>query len=35
MDAVNYIEKAKSVLTDEIEEAALNRYNNDDEDIDI
>jgi|TARA_R100001460_G_scaffold27339_2_gene55105 acyl-homoserine lactone acylase PvdQ len=25
MDAVNYIEKAKSVLTDEIEEAMLNR----------
>ena len=34
MDAVNYIEKAKAVLTDEIEEVALNRYNND-EDIDI
>jgi len=26
MDAVNYIEKVKAVLTDEIEEAALKRF---------
>ena len=26
MDAVNYIEKAKAVLTDEIEEVALKRF---------
>ena len=27
MDAVNYIEKLKSLLTDELQEALLNHYN--------
>ena len=34
MDAVNYIEKVKAVLTDEIEEAALKRFSSID-DIEI
>jgi len=31
MDAVNYIEKAKSVLTDEIEDAMLERFSGPDD----
>ncbi len=31
MDAVNYIEKAKLVLCDEIEECMLKRFNNEEE----
>ena len=31
MDAVNYIEKAKAVLTDEIEEIALKRFSSADD----
>tara|TARA_R100001015_G_C4606258_1_gene161325 strand:+ start:992 stop:1255 length:264 start_codon:yes stop_codon:yes gene_type:complete len=31
MDAVNYIEKAKAVLTDEVEEIALKRFSSTDD----
>tara|TARA_B100000963_G_scaffold361027_1_gene394452 strand:- start:845 stop:1108 length:264 start_codon:yes stop_codon:yes gene_type:complete len=31
MDAVNYIEKAKAVLTDEVEEIALKRFSSADD----
>jgi len=31
MDAVNYIEKAKTVLTDEVEEVALKRFSSADD----